>query len=208
MKWYIVVPQELDPSQVLSRLEAMLGRPADQISVDEITPELAKEVLGLRDLASLEDQIAEKEEEEAVGRFRRNLDFNTGKASEHSSPSTPLLQLPSHVSIPFPEGLLLHVPPWRLAVLETRNHHIIHLTSSLLCSFSPPHTSTTFDSQIGKTISRTSRRAHAPRRPKKGWSLVVRPLGDSKDEAFVAEPDGTRRSISEDERLLLERQGG
>lgn len=64
---------------------------------------------------------------------------------------------------------------------------------------------------MGKGIRRSSRTVHPPRRPKEGWSLVVKSLG-GKDapgqppEAYVAMPDGGRRELNEDERLYLERQ--
>lgn len=60
--------------------------------------------------------------------------------------------------------------------------------------------------QIGKGISRASLRTQPPKRPKEGWSLVVRPAGRGQDyEPFVAKPDGTRRALNEDESLYLRR---
>jgi len=61
----------------------------------------------------------------------------------------------------------------------------------------------------GQTISRDSRRTKAVRRPKEGWSLLVTPIGKdskAKHERFVALPDGTRRGLTADEQLYVERK--
>ena len=60
--------------------------------------------------------------------------------------------------------------------------------------------------QTGKSISRASLKTQPPKRPAEGWSLVVRPVRRSQDyEPFVAEPDSTRRALTEDEALYLRR---
>ena len=57
-----------------------------------------------------------------------------------------------------------------------------------------------------------SRITAAPRRPAGGWSLVVKPLGegtntqDESKEAFVAQPDGSRRELNPHEEALLRGQ--
>lgn len=65
-------------------------------------------------------------------------------------------------------------------------------------------------SQTGTTLSRSSRKKHAPQRPADGWGLLVQPLGKAARaaaaEPFVALPDGSRRELSADEKLQLERQ--
>ena len=71
--------------------------------------------------------------------------------------------------------------------------------------------------QAGASLSRRNLRTHSPPRPKAGWSLVVRPLGAAKaakrlgrapevQEPYVAQPDGSRRPLTEDERFLVDRQ--
>jgi hypothetical protein len=64
--------------------------------------------------------------------------------------------------------------------------------------------------QTGTTLRRASRKVHPAKRPAAGWSLLVTPVGKAAREAaaqpFVAQPDGSRRELSEDERLNLERQ--
>lgn len=74
----------------------------------------------------------------------------------------------------------------------------------------PPPTPTS-PNQVGKSLRRgVSRHKSAPRKPKDGWSLVVRPLtpgqGDGYGEAYVAQPDGSRRQLTEDEQYYLYRQ--
>lgn len=57
-----------------------------------------------------------------------------------------------------------------------------------------------------------SRITGAPRRPAGGWSLVVKPLGegtnaqDKSKEAFVAQPDGSRRELNPHEEAMLRGQ--
>lgn len=64
--------------------------------------------------------------------------------------------------------------------------------------------------QTGTTLHRQSRRVHPPKRPEGGWSLLVTPLGKAaragERQAYVAQPDGTQRPLTADERLNLERQ--
>lgn len=58
----------------------------------------------------------------------------------------------------------------------------------------------------GTDISRGNRRHAAPKRPDEGWSLAVTPLGPNAAEAYIAQPDGTRRPLNPDEALLAERK--
>lgn len=64
--------------------------------------------------------------------------------------------------------------------------------------------------QTGTSLSRSSRKKHPPPRPPGGWSLLVQPLGRAaragEREPYVALPDGSKRELTEDERLHLERQ--
>lgn len=65
----------------------------------------------------------------------------------------------------------------------------------------------------GADVQRKSRITHPPRRPQKGWNLVVEPLINRKSKAkkqdlgpaFVAEPSGKQRSLTESEAKMLER---
>jgi hypothetical protein len=65
-------------------------------------------------------------------------------------------------------------------------------------------------SQTGTSLSRSSRKKHPPARPEGGWSLLVQPLGkaarEEGREPYVALPDGSKRELTADERLHLERQ--
>lgn len=145
---YTILPsypnyKEMDNRTILNRLEAKLGRRVDQISEEDLTPELARDVLGLVSQQEVEAELAVREEASLVEQFKRSLEYNMGK--------------------------------------------------------------------VGKGIKRASRKSHAPRRPRNGWSLVVRPLGESKDpheqaqQAYVAKPDGSRRALTDDEMLYLRR---
>ena len=77
--------------------------------------------------------------------------------------------------------------------------------------------------QIGTSLSRASRKKHPPKRPEGGWGLRVIPLGGKKAAAaaapsssgeppvqqqqpYVAATDGSRRPLTADEALLVERQ--
>eukprot|EP00887_Chlorella_sp_A99_P002171 scaffold21.g2171.t1 len=131
--------QEIDQATAISRLEAKLGKRAEEITDDDLTPELAREVLGYVSKEEVEERLAAAEEASMVADFRRNLEYNMGKA--------------------------------------------------------------------GQSISRRSRGVHPPRRPRGGWSLVVRPLGGKQQQQpFVATPDGKRRELTPDEQLYLQRQ--
>lgn len=131
--------QEIDQATAISRLEAKLGKRAEEITDDDLTPELAREVLGYVSKEEVEERLAAAEEASMVADFRRNLEYNMGKA--------------------------------------------------------------------GQSISRRSRGVHPPRRPRGGWSLVVRPLGGKQhQQPFVATPDGKRRELTPDEQLYLQRQ--
>lgn len=60
--------------------------------------------------------------------------------------------------------------------------------------------------QVGQSISTKSRARQAAKRPKDGWSVVVRPAGRGVEfEPFVARPDGSRRPLSSDEELYIDR---
>ncbi|GAB4821535.1 hypothetical protein N2152v2_008581 [Parachlorella kessleri] len=145
---YAVLPsypnyKELDTREVVSRLEAKLGKPMDQITEEDLSPELAREVLGVVSKEEVEEQISAREETAMVEEFTRNLQYNMGL--------------------------------------------------------------------VGDGIKRASRKSHAPRRPREGWGLVVTPLGETSNplqqakKSFVAQPDGTRRELTEDELLYLQR---
>lgn len=55
----------------------------------------------------------------------------------------------------------------------------------------------------GKGLSRQSRFINAPRRPKEGWSLMIKPLGKNAPAEYVGLPDGTQREPNEDELLFI-----
>lgn len=74
----------------------------------------------------------------------------------------------------------------------------------------PHHASPCPPAQAGAGLSRSSRKKAAPKRPEAGWGLLVTPLGKGarggRQQAFVAAPDGSRRELTEDERVHVERQ--
>lgn len=59
--------------------------------------------------------------------------------------------------------------------------------------------------QEGKSLKRNITRAHRPKRPKAGFSLVVKPKAKS-EEPYVARPDGRLRGLNADEKVLQHRQ--
>ena len=60
--------------------------------------------------------------------------------------------------------------------------------------------------QIGTSLERGSRRSQLPKRPKQGWTLVVRRKGrKGVAGSYVASPDGSQREPNADETLLLMR---
>ncbi|KAK9845483.1 hypothetical protein WJX81_007603 [Elliptochloris bilobata] len=61
--------------------------------------------------------------------------------------------------------------------------------------------------KVGAGIDRKSRKREAPKRPKGGYAVLVRPARRGvRFQPFVAAPDGTRRPLTEDEALYLGRQ--
>jgi hypothetical protein len=131
---------EVDGDDVVAALEQVLEKKIADVTVDDITADVAARVLGTKSLREMEDVVAAREERHLVEEFKQRLDFNLG---------------------------------------------------------------------AGPTISRDSRRTKAVRRPKEGWSLLVTPIGKetkAKHERFVALPDGTRRGLTADERLYVERK--
>uniref|UniRef100_A0A1D2A1B0 Uncharacterized protein n=2 Tax=Auxenochlorella protothecoides TaxID=3075 RepID=A0A1D2A1B0_AUXPR len=130
--------EEMDLAAFSSRLEARLGKPMAEISEADLTPAIAKEVLGLESKEEVEARLAAAEEATLVEEFTSRLAYNLGKE--------------------------------------------------------------------GAGLQRKSRRTHFPRRPPTGWNLVVKPLGQSDEEPYVAEATGGRREPNADEALLLKRQ--
>lgn len=74
--------KELDTDKVMSRLEAVLGRPIDEISEEDLTPEVAQSVLGVKSAAQWEEDLAAKEERHLVEEFKAALDFNLGRSGQ------------------------------------------------------------------------------------------------------------------------------
>jgi len=61
----------------------------------------------------------------------------------------------------------------------------------------------------GKDLERrVSRHKTAPRRPKEGWTFVVKPLDANGAEPFAVEPSGKRRDLTESEQVFQDRQKG
>ena len=61
--------------------------------------------------------------------------------------------------------------------------------------------------QRAPELSRESLRVKAPRRPKQGWSLVVKPAKGShaSQPTYVAKPEGETRSLTPSEQVYLSR---
>ncbi|KAG7670767.1 hypothetical protein Ndes2437A_g04390 [Nannochloris sp. 'desiccata'] len=130
---------EADTAAVMTKLEAVVGKSVSEISEEDLTPEIAQEVLGVKPQAALEEDLAQKEEANLIEEFKRALDYNLGKT--------------------------------------------------------------------GQGLSRMNRRTAAPQRPKEGWSLLVKPLGnETEEQPYVSGPDGVKRELTEDEALMVERQ--
>lgn len=55
---------------------------------------------------------------------------------------------------------------------------------------------------IGRTLMRESRRVRAAKRPTGGFGLLVTPLGKDAAEPYVAEANGEKRSLNEDEEVF------
>jgi hypothetical protein len=55
---------------------------------------------------------------------------------------------------------------------------------------------------IGASLKKASRRTHAAKRPKGGFGLLVTPLGKDAPEPYVAEADGTKRPLNDDEEVF------
>ena len=63
--------------------------------------------------------------------------------------------------------------------------------------------------RTGKDLERrTSRHKTAARRPKEGWTFVVKPLGANGGTPFAVEPSGKKRELTESEQLFQDRQKG
>jgi len=83
----VIVPSypnyaEADTAAVMTRLEAILGKSISEISEEDLTPEIAQEVLGVKPQAALEEDLAQKEEANLIEEFKRALDYNLGKTGQ------------------------------------------------------------------------------------------------------------------------------
>lgn len=72
---------EADADKLAALLERRLGKPFEQIELEDMTPEVVQELRAAAgmDKAALEDQLAAKEESILVEEFRRNLEYNLKK---------------------------------------------------------------------------------------------------------------------------------
>jgi hypothetical protein len=73
---------EADTAAVMTRLEAVVGKSVSEISEEDLTPEIAQKVLGVKPQAMLEDDLAEKEEANLIEEFKRALEYNLGKTGQ------------------------------------------------------------------------------------------------------------------------------
>lgn len=70
---------QADPSKILSRLEAVVGKPAAEIGEADLTPAVAEAVLGVLPQGRLEEELAAAEEAAMEGEFKAALDYNMGR---------------------------------------------------------------------------------------------------------------------------------
>ena len=69
---------QVKQEDVIAQLEKVLGKPVEEITVDEITPDVTKTVFGTKTLEEMEDIVAEREEKHLVEEFKQKLDYNLG----------------------------------------------------------------------------------------------------------------------------------
>lgn len=143
------------------------------------------------DKGALEEQLAQREEEALVAEFKRALEYNIGQVRGLAR---------EWPAVAGPRGGWLVTAACSASALRGRR---------ALCACAH-HLNPSTASQTGTTLSRSSRKKHAPQRPAAGWGLLVQPLGKAARAAaaqpFVALPDGSKRELTADEKLQLERQ--
>lgn len=69
---------QIRQEDVVPALEKALGKSIEDITTEDITPELSKEILGIKSLEEQEEVVAAREEANLVEEFQRKLDFNLG----------------------------------------------------------------------------------------------------------------------------------
>ena len=88
---------EADIQSVMSRLEAAVGKSASEIQDEDLTPEIAQQVLGIKPHSLVEEDLAAAEEANLIEEFKRAIEFNMGKAGStvsrknrrHAAPKRP-----------------------------------------------------------------------------------------------------------------------
>lgn len=63
----------------VARLEAAVGKPADQITDEDLTPEVAALALGVQTHEEAERRAAAEQEAMLIAEFRNRLDYNLGR---------------------------------------------------------------------------------------------------------------------------------
>ena len=87
----------VEKEKVIPVLESILGKKIEDITVDDITPELSKQVFGIQSLEDMEDIVAAREEKHMVEEFKQRLDYNlgiTGKTISRDSRRTKATRRP------------------------------------------------------------------------------------------------------------------
>ena len=69
---------ELDKDEVISALEKVLGKNISDVSVEDISADVAKRVLGTNSIREMESVVAVREERHLVEEFKERLDYNLG----------------------------------------------------------------------------------------------------------------------------------
>jgi hypothetical protein len=98
---------QLNKDQVISALEEVLQKNITDIDISEITEDVAKQVLGTKSLAEMEEIVAAREERHLVKEFRDRLDYNLGITGQTISRESRRTKAPSRPD----EGWSLVVTP-------------------------------------------------------------------------------------------------
>ena len=82
-KHYTTLPSfpayaRVEQEKVIPELEKVLGKSIEDIAEDDITPEVARQVFGIKSIEEMEEIVAAREEQHLVEEFKQKLDYNLG----------------------------------------------------------------------------------------------------------------------------------
>jgi len=98
---------EIETSTLLKRLEEVVGKQADDIEPEELTPDIARQVFGVKSVEELQEELAEKEEASLVAEFQKALEFNLERIGQGLSKGNRRIDVPKRPK----EGWSLLVTP-------------------------------------------------------------------------------------------------